>query len=565
MNSGKCILQRFSILVVVLSVSAVAFAGRTPQKSQEHKSAPSKPASHAGQTQHGGGHAPSGGHTATTGHTQTGGHTATAGHSSVGGHTTNTGHSSNGGHTATAGHSTVGGHSTAGGHTAMTGHSSPGGHTTTGHTPTGVRNVSLKGGGRASVRSNGQIRSVDRGGMHINHGINGGRTVVSEHNGVRVVNTGRGGGYVQRAYVNRGGHSYYSRTYYYGGSYHTSVYRGYYWGGHAYYGFHAGFWFHPGFYAWGYHPWGSPLYWGVGLWGWGGSPWWGFYGGWFRPYPYYAAPAYWLTDYLVAAELQSAYAARQEAVADAVAADASAAANSGDGGGSAPAASASSTVTLSPEVKEAIADEVKAELAAQQAEAAQNGSTQTGSTQTGSAQTGGPAPNSGSDSQAAATPANSTPERPPALDPARRTFVVDGNLTVTSNGQECGLTGGDVLTRLTDTPDADNMVSASVSASKNSDCASGQTVSVKVDDLQEMQNHFDEQLDNGMKELAKKQGTDGMPKAPDTTVVESDIPPPQPDTTAEKTLQDQQQAADQAETQVKQEATAAPAPSGGQQ
>jgi hypothetical protein len=240
-----------------------------------------------------------------------------------------------------------------------------------------------------------------------------------------------------------------------------------------------------------------------------------------------------------------------------VAADASAAASSGDGGGSAPAASASSTVTLSPEVKEAIADEVKAELAAQQAEA-QNGSAQ-------AAPAGSPAPNSGSDAQVAATPANSTQERPPALDPARRTFVVDGNLTVTANGQECGLTGGDVLTRLTDTPDADNMVSASVSASKKSDCASGQTVSVKVDDLQEMQNHFDEQLDNGMKELAKKQGTDGMPKAPDTAVVESDIPPPQPDTTAEKTLQDQQQAADQAETQVKQEATAAPAPSGGQQ
>jgi hypothetical protein len=393
--------------------------------------------------------------------------------------------------------------------------------------------------------------------MHINNGVNGGRTVVSEHNGVRVVNTGRSGGYVQRSYVNRGGHSYYSRTYYSGGSYHTAVYRGYYWGGHAYYGFHAGFWFHPGFYGWGYHPWGSPLYWGVGLWGWGGSPWWGFYGGWFTPYPYYAGPAYWLTDYLVAAELQSAYAARQEAAADAVAADASAAASSGDGGGSAPAASASSTVTLSPEVKEAIADEVKAELAAQQAEA-QNGSAQ-------AAPAGSPAPNSGSDAQVAATPANSTPERPPALDPARRTFVVDGNLTVTANGQECGLTGGDVLTRLTDTPDADNMVSASVSASKKSDCASGQTVSVKVDDLQEMQNHFDEQLDNGMKELAKKQGTDGMPKAPDTAVVESDIPPPQPDTTAEKTLQDQQQAADQAETQAKQEATAAPAPSGGQQ
>jgi hypothetical protein len=141
---------------------------------------------------------------------------------------------------------------------------------------------------------------------------------------------------------------------------------------------------------------------------------------------------------------------------------------------------------------------------------------------------------------------------------------VDSDLSVTANGQECGLTAGDVLTRLTDTPDADNMVSASVSASKKADCATGLTVSVKVDDLQEMQNHFDEQLDNGLKELAKKQGTDGMPKAPDTGIVESDIPAPKPDATAEKTLQDQQQAADQAETQVKQEAAAAAPPDGQQ-
>ena len=43
-----------------------------------------------------------------------------------------------------------------------------------------------------------------------------------------------------------------------------------------------------------------------------------------------------------------------------------------------------------------------------------------------------------------------------------------------------------------------------------------QTVAVKVDDLQEMYNHFQEQLTNGMGEMAKKQGTNGMPKAPDT-------------------------------------------------
>ena len=394
------------------------------------------------------------------------------------------------------------------------------------------------------MRPNGQIRSINRNGMSINNGVHGGRTVVSVHNNVRIVNTGfHGGGYVQRAYVTRGGVSFYSRTYVSHGFVHVGVYRGYSWGGHAYYGWHPGFFFHPGFYAWGWHPWGAPLYWGVGLWGWGGSPWWGFYGGWWNPYPYYAAPAYWLTDYLIAQSLQSAYAARADANADAMAADAEASGGGGggdSGGGDAgPGPAASNGVMLTPEVKEAIAQEVKAQLQAQQAEAQQP---------TGASNSGGPAP-------AAPAPSDASAQAPPpALDPAQRTFVVDSNITVVANGQECGLTAGDVITRLTDTPDADQNVNASVSATKKGDCPSGQTVAVKVDDLQEMYNHFAENVQNGMSELAKKQGTNGMPAAPDTGTAPSDVPAPQPDPTAAKALQDQDQQANQTEAQVKQEA-----------
>ena len=185
---------------------------------------------------------------------------------------------------------------------------------------------------------------------------------------------------------------------------------------------------------------------------------------------------------------------------------------------------------MTPEVKQAIADEVKAQLASQQAQASQGG--------------GNGVP----------PPSNSNGEVPPALDPARRTFVVDGDLSLVANGQECGVSQGDVLMRLTDTPDADNMVNASVSASKKGECAAGQTVAVKVDDLQEMQNNFAQKLNDGLGELAKKQGTGGMPKSPDTATKASDVPPPPPDTTAGKTLDDQQAAADQTEAQVKQEA-----------
>jgi len=127
---------------------------------------------------------------------------------------------------------------------------------------------------------------------------------------------------------------------------------------------------------------------------------------------------------------------------------------------------------------------------------------------------------------------------------------------VASDGQECELTGGDVITRLTDTPDADQKVTASVAASKKGECGEGKAVLVSVDDLQEMHNHFEEQLNNGLKEMAAKQGTNGMPKAPDASTMASNIPAPQPDQNAAKDLADQQAAADQAETQVKQEAAA---------
>jgi len=371
--------------------------------------------------------------------------------------------------------------------------------------------------------------------MQISHGVHGGSRVVGMHNGARVVNVGRHGGYVQRPYMSRGGHSYVSRSYYYHGHLYAGAYRSYGWHGYCcYYGYHPGFFFHAGFYGWAYNPWAAPVYWG---WGWGGAPWYGYYGAFFAPYPVYPAPAFWLTDYLLAASLQAAYAANQEAAA---AGDEGAAANGGGsdnlnasngGGGAAPAAGGQ--VTLTPEVKQAIAEEVKAQLAAEKDEAASAAA---------------PAPASGGQQA-------STDEVPPALDPARRTFVVNDPISVVdADGNECGLTAGDVITRITDTPDADKNVNASVSASKKDDCAAGKTVAVAVDDLQEMHNHFREQLDKGMGELAKKSGTGGLPKAPDTGTVAGDVPPPQPDPNAEKTLQDQQAAADKTEADVKQEA-----------
>jgi len=542
------ILQKLVLLVVLMAVPVFAW-GQKKTNSSPPAPKPSAPASHASAP-----HTNTPSHASTPSHGTTPSHgatNATHGTASTAHGATNATHgATNAGHGATtagkAGTGTAGktGTGTAGKTgtgkpaAAVTGKSGttgrPGGATVSkaaaSHTPPG-KTVSLKGGGTASIRPNGQIRSINRNGMQIQHGLHGGRTVVSTHNGAKVVTTGKHAGYVQRAYVTRNGRTYVSRTTVVNNVAYTGVYRSYGYGGYCcYYGYSPAFYYGPAYYGWAYNPWVAPVAWG---WGWGGAPWYGFYGGYFAPYPVYPSAAFWLTDYLISANLQAAYAARAEANAQAAAnsnsgggSDDQGASNGGGGGGAAPAASGQ--VALSPEVKQAIAEEVKAQIAAEQA-AAKGGSS---GAQQASASSG---------------------EVPPALDPARRTFVVDVDLAVVADGQECALTQGDVITRISDTPDQDRKVTASVASSKKNDCAPGKQVLVAVDDLQEMHNHFQQQIDDGLKTLASKQGSGGLPKAPDTSTTPSDVPPPPADTTAAKTLEDQQKAADQTEADVKKE------------
>jgi hypothetical protein len=362
--------------------------------------------------------------------------------------------------------------------------------------------------------------------MNIHQGVRGGRTIVSERNGRTIVSTGRRGGYVQRPYLTRGGRAYYQRTYVVGGRSYARVYRGYDYRGVRYYGYVPGYYYHPGFYGWAYNPWVAPVYYGPAAWGWVGTPWFGVYGGFFTPYPVYPSASLWLTDYLIAANLQAAYQAQAEANA------AAAQAYAGGGAGQAPAdnsggppsggPAASTQTPLSPEVKQAIADEVQQQLAAEKA--------------------------------AAASPqaAPSSAQVPDALNPGERVFVVATPLDVTAPpaGQECGLTVMDVVMRLSDTPDGNQKVTASIQSSKKGDCPTGQTVVIGVQDLQEMHNHFQEQLDSGLKTLADKGGTGGLPKAPDTATTAGEVPAPTPDSGAADQLQTQQQQADQTQAQV---------------
>jgi len=397
-----------------------------------------------------------------------------------------------------------------------------------------------------TTRSNGSVRSISGHGVTVNRGMNGQRHVVANRNGRTVVAYGRHGGYSQRAYYRHGGHEYVQRTYWRGGRAYAYGYRGYYWGGRPYYGWAPAYYWGPAYYGWAYNPWPAPVYYG---WGWGGAPWYGYYGAYWAPYPVYPSAAFWLTDFFLAAALQAAYASQAEAAAengelvppqfgqessDVIASlwssDPLVAANLASAYGSnaymlgAAASSGSSAPPLTKEIKDAIADEIKGQIAAEKTAAANKDNASGGDN--------GP---------------------PAALDPNIRYFVVanDEDLT-TSDGTECTLTGGDVLYRVGDQPDNDNMVDATVKASRKGECAVGATVGISTDDLMDMYNGLRQNMSDGMKEMADKNGKNGLPKAPDTTTTSGEVPAPTPDSNVESDLQQAQKDADSAEADAKQ-------------
>ena len=384
-----------------------------------------------------------------------------------------------------------------------------------------VERVSLSGGRTAAFRPDGRVSAIHAGGMQINHGLRGERQIVTvrpDHS--RVVSMGPRRGYLERPYSARNGRTYVQRTYWAGGHSYVRVYRTNYYRGVPYYGYVPPYYYHPRFYGWAYNPWRVPVYY---RWAWYAAPppWYSYYGGYFTPAPMYPTAALWLTDFLLAENLSLAYEAQRDAEANTAAAQ----------GNQPPPPAAEGqgyTSQITPELKQAIAEEVRAQLAAEQ--------------------------------QGASTipqqPASSSTEAPPgALDPARRLFVVSSNLAVsTIDGQDCELTPGDIITRLDDTPDDNNKVRVSVSSSKGGDCGVGSTLMVDVNDLQEMQNQFHERLDSGLKTLADNSGQGGLPPAPDTGTTAGEVPTPPPDANVDGALQAQQQEADQTETQVQQEA-----------
>jgi hypothetical protein len=382
--------------------------------------------------------------------------------------------------------------------------------------------------------------------MDIHHGLTGNRRVsVERPDHSRIVADRGGHGYVQHPYMFHG-HEFGHRTYFEHGRAYDRFYGRYGWHG-AYFDVYAPAAFYPyGFYGYAYAPWAAPVPY---AWGWGAAPWFGFYGAFYAPYPVYPAPAFWLADFVIAASLEAAYVASTEGSADL------------DPVPPSPLLEASVWLSdflispamadakpaMTPEVKDAVSNEIKA-LVQQE----------------------------GDEAKANAAHQDADPSKSNVVqllsDNQPHVFVAGSevDLVAVSGGQECAFTEGDVLKVSTPPPASGDSETATVVASKGKpkECALSSTVTVAVSDLQDMYNHMREQVDDGLGQLQSKQGKGGLPAAPAgatgapvKAAFAAGAPPPDAD--AAQQIQAQASQADQAENEVVASTAAAPAGDGG--
>ena len=381
----------------------------------------------------------------------------------------------------------------------------------------------------ATFRDNGHLASVHTSNMDIARGPHGQRSIVSERpDHGRLVSTGKNRGYIEHP-VSYHGHDYTQRTYVHGDHRFTREYSHYNFHGREFNHYVPRYSYAPAFYGWAYYPWGAPVPYG---WGWEGSPWFDFYAGFFSPWGSYPDGASWLTDFLFGQTLQDGYPADAQA-------GGTGQPYSGNGPQDADAqdsddqTSAPADTPITPAIKQLIAEEVKQQLAFENAAAAK-------------------------------------PDQAPTLDGLPQVlvpnhlFVVDQVQNVnTADGQQCSLSAGDVIKLAAAPPDGAATADLAVLSSRKGDCASGLTVTVPLESLQEMQNNFRAQLDSGLQALRDQQGKGGLPAAPISAITPPPVPADEPPADTENVQADlnaQQQQADQAETSVTQTAFAATPP-----
>lgn len=302
--------------------------------------------------------------------------------------------------------------------------------------------------------------------MDVHHGLAGGRRVeVTRADHSRIVADGARRGYVEGPY-RFGNREFAHRTYYVNGRAYDRFYGRYGYRGAVLEVYAPARYYPLGFYGWAYNTrWAAAPY----AWGWAGD-WYAYYGAYFTPYPVYANASLWLTDYLISQSLIGAYQAQVDAQI-------------------ALSQLSPGQVALTPEVKQAIANEVQSQVALAYNEAKANSQNSDFDVQSG---------------DIAGLLAESAPH----------VFLAGTALDlIDSTGQECAVTEGDVLQFTPPLPQSADAATLMVLAGKGGmECRPGRLVTVSFADLQEMQNHMRETVDQGLATLQAHQN--GLPAPP---------------------------------------------------
>ena len=264
------------------------------------------------------------------------------------------------------------------------------------------------------------------------------------------------------------------------------------------------------YYTWALAPWPRPI---TYTWGWQVQPWYPVYGSLFTPYPVYTSPDLWMTDYIIAQNMQAAYQAQTaprapqpSPQAAAGAPDPSVAAPPAQTGdvplvpqlsdapsaeqpSHAPAAPQSNDASsvpaapppaLTPQVKAQLNAQIKVRLQEQQA--------------------------------ASATPATlTTQSTPPALRPNHVFFEVVQPIDVPTANGHCSLSANDYIKRTGGMSSEDWMIPVVVELSRPSDCPEGLQTRIGLNDLNAMENEQEAQVMEAMRAAAKGMGPNGPP------------------------------------------------------
>ena len=257
------------------------------------------------------------------------------------------------------------------------------------------------------------------------------------------------------------------------------------------------------FYAWALAPWPRPVTYG---WGWQVQPWYPMYGPLFTPYPVYSSPDLWMTDYIIARSMQTAYQAQPAVPAPGAPPEAVSAVSAPISEVAAPTAQPGDALpvvqpdyappmpqaddlpamtpppAITPQVKAQLDAQIKVQLREQQA--------------------------------AAATPVSlTTQSTPPALRPNHVFFQVVQPLEVPSGtaNRNCSLSPDDYIKRTGAMSNDDWKIPVVVELSGPSDCPQGLQTRIGLNDLNAMENEQEAQVMEAMRAASKSMGPDGPP------------------------------------------------------